>query len=317
MTQHKYGRRAPKNAPALSLKDVLTGVVPAHPAAADYLERLQNWQMLGNDRYGDCVAVTWSNLRRLVTASLTAERYPSMTQVVELYKTQNPGFPAQDDGMDIQTCLEHLTKTGGPDGVRALAFAKVDHTNTDEVKAAIAVFGSVWTGINVLDVNQTEFSLGEPWNYVATSAVDGGHSVLTGGYGAAGVGALGGDERFITWAAETSFTDSFWSHLVEEAWVVVWPEHLGSRAFLEGVDQAALATAYQALTGRPFPVTPAPAPSPTPAPGPAPAPVDAADEALVVAQKTWEAHEDNMLRQRSCDKTLEQAQRAWREAKGL
>ena len=50
--------------------------------------------MLGNDQYGDCVAVTWANLRRLVTALLTGNPvYPDLAQVEALYKTQNPEFP--------------------------------------------------------------------------------------------------------------------------------------------------------------------------------------------------------------------------------
>ena len=49
-TPGKYGRRAPKNAPALKLGPLLTGIIPAHPAAADYLAKLGGgWQMLGND----------------------------------------------------------------------------------------------------------------------------------------------------------------------------------------------------------------------------------------------------------------------------
>ncbi len=292
----KYGRRAPKGAPALRLADFLTGIVPTHPVAADYLAALSNWDMLGNDRYGDCVAVTWANTRRLVTAALATERYPGLTEVIELYKTQNPDFPAQDGGMDIQTCLEHLVGQGGPDGVKALGFAKVDHTNADEVKAAIAIFGSVWTGVNVLNANMDEFNVGLPWDYVPQGGIDGGHSVITGGYGSPGAGPLGGDERFITWAEETSFTDAFWAHQVEEAWVVIWPEHLGTTAFMEGVDQAALAADYEALTGRPFPVQP-PAPTPTPVPpspeppnpppAPPPAPVDAADQRLAEAMVDW------------------------------
>ena len=264
----KFGRRPPKRTPALRLGPLLTGVVPAHPAAEDYLAALHGgWDMLGNDQYGDCVAVTWANVRRLVTSTLTSHgSYPGLDEVIALYKTQNPGFPAQDDGMDIQTALEYLAKTGGPDGVKAVAFAQVDHGNADEVKAAIAIFGSVWTGINVLNVNMTEFDSGQPWDYNPASPVDGGHSVVTGGYGPPGTGALGGDERFITWAAETSFTDAFWTHQVEEAWIVVWPEHFGSKAFLEGVNVAQLAADYQELTGRVLPV-PAPPPAPpTPAP---------------------------------------------------
>ena len=40
--------------------------------------------------------------------------------------------------------------------------------------------------------------------------------------------------------------------LVEEAWVVVWPEHLGTREFEQGVDLAQLKADYQALTGGPL-----------------------------------------------------------------
>ena len=49
----KYGRRAPKRAPMLKLGPLLTGVVPEHPAAADYLAAMGGgWQILGNDGAG-------------------------------------------------------------------------------------------------------------------------------------------------------------------------------------------------------------------------------------------------------------------------
>jgi hypothetical protein len=319
----KFGRRPPSDKPRLALKDFLSGAV-VHPAAADYVGMLHGWQMLGNDQYGDCVSVTWANTRRLVTATLETETYPGMDEVIEFYKTQNPGFPSEDNGMEIQSALSALHHDGGPDGVKAVAYAQVDHTKPDEVKAAIAIFGSVWTGLNVLAVNMKEFNAEKPWDYVAASPYEGGHSVITGGYGDAGAAALGGDERFITWAEETSFTDAFWSHQVEEAWIVIWPEHIGTKAFMEGVDLNALGAAYTALTGRTFPVLP-PAPTPTPIPTPTPDPVPpepvpptvGPDHKLALAQLTWEKHEDNMKRQRTCDKALEAANKAWREARGL
>ena len=282
--ERHYGRRSPKRAPVIRLGDHLTGVVPAHPAAADYRSRLADWQMLGNDQYGDCVAVTWANVRRLVTAWLSTENYPNQGQVFQFYKTQNPDFPSEDDGMDIQTALEYLVKEGGPDGVKAVGFALVDHANAAEVQAAIAVFGSVWTGINVLDANQTEFEDGQPWAY-SDSQVDGGHSVITGGYGPAGTGALGGDERFITWAQETSFTDGFWSHEVEECYAVIWPEHLADPDFLAGLNLVTFAADYTAVTGKPFPAVVPPTPAPVP-----PAPVPPTPEPTpVTAQSLWDA----------------------------
>jgi hypothetical protein len=260
---YKYGRRPPKNAPALRLASFLSSAVPAHPRSEDYLAKLTGWQMLGNDVAGDCNAVTWANMRRLVTAALSTEYYPTQAQVWQFYQTQNPGFDpngtsstngpgSQDDqGMDVQTGLEYLHTTGGPDGVKAVAFAKVDHTNPDEVRAALAIFGGLWLGVMVLDANQQQFAKGHAWTDVAGSPIDGGHAILGGGYTTA-------DVKFITWAKETEFAKSFWNGvvqgqpLVQETWVVIWPEHLGSAAFQQGVNQAALAADYQALTGSPL-----------------------------------------------------------------
>jgi len=286
----KTGKRPPKNAPAIHFRSILSAVTPAHPASADYLLGMPGWAMLGNDAAGNCVAVTWANFRRLVTMALTsAGYYPSIDQVWAIYKTQNPGFDPNgsastngpgslyDQGMDIQTLLEYLVKTGGPDGVKALAFAKVNFKSLDDVKAAMAIFGGVWIGCNVTDANQQEFEDGKPWDFVPTSPVEGGHSVLGGGYGATTSTrpALKGDAKFITWADETSMTDAFWQNQVDECWVVIWPEHLGTAQFLAGINLPALAAAYQALTGNvlPIPIPPAPTPTPAPTPPPTPAPV--------------------------------------------
>ncbi|HLY14272.1 MAG TPA: hypothetical protein VKR24_07955 [Candidatus Limnocylindrales bacterium] len=258
----KLGRRPPANKPALQLAHFLTGVVPAHPASVDYLAALNGgWQMLGNDQYGDCVPVTMANLTRLITATIGAgEVYPDLNQVLAWYKTQNPGFPAEDNGMVIQTFLEYLVKTG-----LIVGFAQVDVKNLAEVQAAIDLFGHIWTGITVLEANETEFDNGQPWDFVAGSSEAGGHSVLVGGYFSA---QPGDDNRFITWATETGFTDAFWAKLVEEGWVVIFKEHLGSKVFQAGVDVAGLAAAFTQITGQPFP---APVPTPVPVP-PAPVP---------------------------------------------
>ena len=274
----KLGRRPPKNAPALRLAQFLAGPVPSAPLSADYGVQFRDWQMLGNDTYGDCVAVTWANQRALVTTVLGGSTdYPTYDQVIDLYKTQNPGFPSQDGGMDIQTALEYLHKHGGGDGVKPVAFAKVDHTNHAELAAAHAIFGQVWYGVNVQRANQDEFDANVPWDYASGSPDDGGHSIT-------GVGYNPDYWKFVTWARETQWTENFRRHQVEEAWVVIWPEHLGSRQFEEGIDQAALAAAYEGITGARFPVQPTPVPAPSPAPGPGPVPAPLSPSELAVIQ---------------------------------
>ncbi len=88
--------------------------------------------------------------------------------------------------------------------------------------------------------------------------------------------------------------------MVEEAWVVIWPEHFGSKQFLAGVDLSQLAIDYNALTGKtlvvptpptpaPVPITPTPNPVPQPpAPSPIPTPViDKSDVMLAQVAEPW------------------------------
>lgn len=350
----KYGRRHPKNAPALSFAkfQASAGGVPVVPASVDYLAKLSAWRVLGNDTVGDCNAVAWANDRRLVTANLSTEFYPSQEQVYAFYRTQNPGFDpngdpsvngpgsSADNGMDIQTGLEYLHAHGGPDGVKPVAFAKVDVRNQAEVEAAVAIFGGLWLGVLVLGANMDQFEAGQEWTNVLGSPVDGGHAVYAAGYTP--------DVHFITWGQETAFASSFWNGavggdaLVEEAWVVVWPEHLNGKAFQKGVDVAALAAEYKLLTGKTLPVptptptptpvptpvpTPAPTPTPTPTPAPVPVPapvpapvpvptptpVDSADLAMADQVRQWAYHPHTT----HATKQVATALRAWLDEKGL
>ena len=250
----KYGRRDPKRSPSLKLAGFIRAV-PDHPLSEDYLANLSNWQMLGNNKYGDCAWVAWANSRRFLSYLLGGkEDYPTLKQVLDGYKTQNPGFPTQDDGTDVQTMLEYLNKTGGPDGVKLVAFASVDTSNLEEVKAALYIFGGLLLGIEVQVENQQDFADGKPWDYHADGQVEGGHAVLAGGY----LGKSEDDVRIITWGAETGLTDRFWKNLVNcpsgECWCLIWPEYIGTKQFAEGIDLPALKAAYQDITGRPFPV---------------------------------------------------------------
>ena len=252
---YKCGRRPPKNAPALSLASFLVRPVPTHPSSEDYLARLNAWKMLGNDVAGDCNAVAWANMRRLITATLSSEYYPTQAQVWQFYETQNPLFDPQGTSLtngpgssaDQGMALGREDYNGQQYEQAAVAFAKVDQGDVAQVEAALAIFGGIWLGITVLDANQQEFANDQAWTDVPGSPIDGGHAILGGGYTP--------DVKFITWAQETQFAPSFWSGsgsgapLVEEAGGVIWPEHLGSKAFLSGVDLQKLAADYLDLTG--------------------------------------------------------------------
>ena len=293
MVTFKTGRRYPDPAHAarsIKFKDILKAA-PAHPISEDYLGSMSGWQILGNDIYGDCVAVAWANSRRFFCDELTGvDKYPTQDDVFTLYRTQNPDFPKDDNGMDIQAMLEYVLHNGGPDGVKPVAFANVDVNNLDEVKAALYIFGGIILGIEIQKENQVDFRNGVDWDYHPGGTSDGGHGVLAGGY----LSQASNDIRFITWGGETGMTDSFWSNLVVntngEAWVVIWPENLGTKQFVEGIDRDALAANYKALTGSdlfaPAP-TPEPTPPPVPGPGPTPTPTPAPGCIPGVMKAVW------------------------------
>lgn len=245
----KFGRKPPSGAPALMFSDFLR-VAPPHPVAQDNLARQRSWRMLGNNEYGDCVSVAVANQIRTVTQDLGLKKvYPTLTQVLNFYRTQNPNFPAQDDGMVVQDALSYLLHTGWPGRSRrrCLAYAKVRVSHEDELDAAIAIFGSLVLGIWVQPGNEADFDAGRVWSDHGEQPL-GGHAVVAAGYKA------GVSLRFVTWAQETMMGLDYVRGCVEEAWVVIWPENLGSEQFYADIDVPGLQAAYKSLTGRVLPL---------------------------------------------------------------
>jgi hypothetical protein len=276
----RLGRRPPSRAPRLMLRNYLTGVLPEHSTAADHFSRIDDWGLYGNDRFGDCGPVSVANYIKMVTKYLApAEVSVSQDDVFDLYRRSgNPNFPNDDNGVDMQTMLEALI-AGGIGRQKALAFAVVNPRNEEEIKAAISLFGGVLFGVD-LELAQQRQTDDYIWDY-APSAEWGGHAVLAGQYFQEPSVV---DIAVVTWGQVVGCSGSFLGHQLEEAWVVILPEHLTAKGFQEGVDLDALATDYKALTGRPFPVLP---------PNDPPQPVDpavAADRALVQAVGEWPFH---------------------------
>jgi len=284
----RLGRRPPKRAPSLKLAPLLTGAPPPVPVAADHFGQVSDWGLYGNDRFGVCGPVSVANYVKMVTRYLTGTEV-SVTQsdVFDLYRRSgNPDFDpvtdADDNGVDMQTMLEALTRGGIGGAHQPVCFAQVDHTNPAEVRAAVAIFGGVLFGVDLRVAQQAQTDAGL-WDYAPGSQEWGGHAIMCGRYQPGRVGS-------VTWAMLVDATDAFLRHQLDEAWVVVMPEHLGTTTFLQGVDLPAMKEDFTTLTGRPFPdvVPPTPGPDPGPAPG-TDRPYLAVDRELVAQVEGWVA----------------------------
>lgn len=246
---------------ALMAGDFITEV-PDHPLVLDDLSGV-NYGLDGNDRFGVCVPTGWDNYRRMVTKMLTGtEVEASQQNIWDWYKTQNPKFdpnnydPANDQGMVIQLFLEYLVKQG-----LILGFAKLDTTNDDQMRAASYLFLGLIIAVNLEVAQQTQTGSGT-WDY-SPSGEWGGHCVLQGAY-------QPGAEDCISWVRRIHMTDAFRENQLEEAWVVILPEHAANASFRAGWDFTKYAAAYKKMTGKEFPGN---QPTPTPPPAPNPPPV--------------------------------------------
>jgi hypothetical protein len=298
----RLGRRLhDPDRPALHLGRLLSGAVPPHPASIDHFSKISNWGVLGNDHYSDCGPAMVCHDRMLVKKYLAGvDLSPDTADATDLYKRSgNPNFPQDDNGVVLADMLSEVQHVGvGPLGarVKCIAYAQVDVRDLDEIRAAIAIFGSLHLGVDLQRAQQRQTDMGGPWDVAPNSAEWGGHAVLAGFY-TSDTTAGRPDISVVTWGKPIGVTDTFWTQRTREAWVVIWPEHLGAASFIAGIDQAALASDYTALTGRPLPVPPVappvvpPSPSPVPTP-PSPAPTspgDLADRALAEFAKPWAA----------------------------
>lgn len=298
------GRKPKANKAALAFGDFLT-VVPEHPIASDPTAGVA-FGLDRNDEFGVCVPTGKDNYCRTVTKALTGvQRSMTQEQVFADYRTQNPGFdPAlawndprqEDNGMVIQDYLAMLAKRGD-----ILGFAKVDVSNDDLLTAAEYLFLGILWGVD-LDVAQQSQTDRGTWDYVAGSPSWGGHCTVTPVYS--------GDDRqrTVTWAELVWTTDAFRRRQLDEAWVILLPEHIANPGFRARYDLAKFAQAYTDITGRPFPVD-VPPPPPPPPPPPVEPPPDAAG-CLVTALRRF-------LASKACPGYLRKAAQDWLTSLGL
>jgi hypothetical protein len=242
----------------------------------DFMSRVGQWDMLGNDTIGDCGPISVANSIRAAGAygDGTSHRF-TLPEVLDLYSRTSgydPVSGANDNGVVLQELLSEVRKSG-IGGFNVLAFAEVAVADLGEVKAAIDLFGHVLIGANLPVDASHQLDAGQPWT--PTSGKNGipgswgGHAIYVGQYDADGLTCA-------TWGQTQRMTWDWWRRFVGESWVLVpqgeWFNSAGVTP--TGLDLHGLGEELARLTGspNPFPGSPVPvAPAPM-----EPAPVDPA-----------------------------------------
>lgn len=229
-------------------------VLPEIPAAADYAAAVPAWPMYCNDRFGDCTCAAVGHMVQAWSAAAGREVTVTDDDVLALYwQTGHPaGEPcdpggATDDGRVELGVLNYWRNEGLRTGDRIEAYVSVDPRNHDHVRAAIYLFGGVYTGIalpktaqgqNVWDVvGDGKTGDSEPFSW-------GGHAVPYLAYTEAG------DFVCITWGEGVRLTGAFHEAYTDECYAVISPDFLVDGKTPAGFDLEALKTDLEAIRAR-------------------------------------------------------------------
>ena len=224
--------------------------LPPTPAVVDYASRVRSWPMYLNDRIGDCTCAgiahsiqAWTAYgKRLVTLPNSA--------VLALYEAMGyvPGDPSTDNGAVEQDVLAYVQKHG-IGRHKILAYAQVDHTNPDEMKTALNLFGSVYLGAQMPQSAMDQTNAGEPWTPVPGSPIEGGHCFVAQRWDTAAV-----PMTVVTWGQLQRVSLDWWADNGLEAWVIITKDFFSASGVSgSGVNLATLGDDFSVVTGQPNP----------------------------------------------------------------
>lgn len=120
--------------------------LPAPPPAVNGYKRLSRLTMAGNDQYGDCVFAAAGHLRQVWTANKSNEAQIHDGQVISEYLKFNHGI---DQGANLLDVLKVWASPSGVLGGRIDAYVALDPNDERLVLQAIAIFGGLFTGMEL------------------------------------------------------------------------------------------------------------------------------------------------------------------------
>lgn len=217
---------------ALALAKHLDQLGPPPFSCDDYVGAVEthqggnNWTMMGNDQYGDCVIAMEGHLMMVRTANASSIIVPSTSDILGLYTAEtgfNPSDPATDQGTNMSDDAEYMV-THGILGHKADAIASIDPGNQDHLKWCNQLFGGCAIGINVPQSMMDQFQNGQPLDDIGDRNYLGGHGIPIVHYD-------GTYFYVVTWGKRVPATPAFVKAYTEEAHALFffdWVRAVGS-----------------------------------------------------------------------------------------
>lgn len=225
----KLGKKpARPGAIKFKLSHYTTGTLPTAPSHYGHQSLVNNWGMLGNDQYGDCVFAGAGHEHMLWNAEGGKTFHITTDNVLQGYSEVtgfNKNDPNSDQGTDMELAAKWRRTTGLPDasGLRHKvgAYLDIQSGNIAQIKQAAYLFSAVGIGIEFPASAMDQFNAGRAWSVVSSSPIKGGHYVPVVGY----------DSRYIyviTWGKVQKCTYAFIRKYMDEGIVYLSNEFLNN-----------------------------------------------------------------------------------------
>lgn len=232
---------ARKDAVRFKLTDYVDlSAFPKVPTSFGHEKLVTNWQMLGNDKWGDCVlagagheTMMW-NREAGKTVGITESTVLSDYSAVTGF---NPNDSSSDQGTDMQVAASYRLKTGISDAFKGrhkvAAYLAITPGDVQEHLVAAYLFGAVGIGIQFPGYAMDLFNAGKRWIYRSKNTIEGGHYIPL-------VARRNSNFYCVTWGQVQPMTDAFFKHFNDESIAYVSEEMLTAGKSPEGFDLAAL-----------------------------------------------------------------------------
>ena len=249
------GKLPPKQDPrTLRLLRYAPKALPPYPAAYQWGKSITNWQMLGNDQYGDCTCACLGHQIELWNTERGAPYTPAVADVLAVYSAVtaqegaafNPVTGANDNGAFLLDVLNYVKSTG-MGGHTIEGFMQVSSGSIRETSLGIYLFGALACGFNLPLSAQSQTEWGLPAGGLTGDGAAGswgGHAVPLVSYDADGV-------TCVTWGALQKMSWEFFATYSDEAYAVLsgdWADPASKKA-PNGFDFDLLEQDLDAITG--------------------------------------------------------------------
>jgi hypothetical protein len=219
--------------------------VPQPPKSAGHKDLITApWQMLANDKYGDCVwagaaheTMLWNKEADVVVPFSDGAVLSDYSAVTGF----NPKDPSTDQGTDMQVAASYRRKTGIRDakGRRHKIDAYLAIKSAFEIRQGIWLFNAVGLGVKFPTSAMKQFKAGKPFT-VVRSGIEGGHYMPVIGY----------DKKYVylvTWGKVVAATWEWVNKYRDESIAYLSLEMLQNGKSLEGFDLSTLRADIAAL----------------------------------------------------------------------